>query len=178
VSNSNQDMVSEFHKKNGYPTDHDLATTAWIWSATITIRLFSKVVLFWVKSLQKAACRYQKQHDARLYRLCLIMEEAAEIGLGLSKGDEIEVADGLADLLYVTYGTGVTYWIPLDECFKEVHRANMSKKTRDEKADPRMRDKGNWTPPNIQAAILNGRLYAIRAEQSEHDYKTKYEGKW
>lgn len=176
MNNSNQDMVKEFHKKNGYPVNHSLHSCPGI--RDFIIWLFSKIVLLLVKSCQKSACRYQKQGDARLYRLCLIMEEAAETGLGLARGNEIEVADGLTDLLYVTYGTGVTYFIPLDECFKEVHRANMSKKTRDEKADPRMRDKGNWTPPNIEAAIIKGRMYAIRAEQSEHDYKTYVEGKW
>ena len=37
------------------------------------------------------------------------------------------VADSIADLLYVTYGTAVTYGINIDAIFREVHRSNMTK---------------------------------------------------
>lgn len=33
----------------------------------------------------------------------------------------------LADILYVVYGTAVTFGLPLQEVFEEVHRSNMSK---------------------------------------------------
>lgn len=41
--------------------------------------------------------------------------------------DHVEVADALADIVYVAYGTALTYGIDLDAVLQEVHRSNMSK---------------------------------------------------
>ena len=41
--------------------------------------------------------------------------------------DLVGVADGLADLLYVVFGTAAAYGINIQEVFDEVHRSNMSK---------------------------------------------------
>jgi len=38
-----------------------------------------------------------------------------------------ELADALADSLYVIFGTAVSYGIPIDEVFEEVHKSNMTK---------------------------------------------------
>jgi predicted HAD superfamily Cof-like phosphohydrolase len=38
-----------------------------------------------------------------------------------------EIARELADVVYVAYGTAVTYGIDLDAVLVEIHRANMSK---------------------------------------------------
>jgi phosphoribosyl-ATP pyrophosphohydrolase len=162
-------MVLEFHKKNGYNIGsamfdlHTRTDNGWHIAGFI-LCCVSWCGIIVVKLLQRLANKMQAHGDTRMYRFLLMLEEVCEIGLGLYKDDELEVADGLADLLYVTYGAGVTYYIPLDEVFAEVHRANMSKKTRDEKADPRMRDKGEWTPPCIQGAIYNGRIRMIKEE--------------
>ena len=66
-----------------------------------------------------------------------------------------EVADALADLLYVVFGTAVSYGIPIDEVFAEVHRSNMTKSmNKDEKSIPGKTLKGDsYEPPQI-AAIL------------------------
>ena len=69
---------------------------------------------------------------ARL-RAKLIMEEAAEVEeeLIVLEGDNNidKIAKELADLLYVTYGTVVSYGLTdiMPEVFAEVHRSNMSK---------------------------------------------------
>lgn len=60
-------------------------------------------------------------------RVDLIAEELEELQAAIEDDDIIEIADALTDLLYVVYGAGHTYGIDLDECFKEVHRSNMSK---------------------------------------------------
>lgn len=60
-------------------------------------------------------------------RVKLIEEEFNELQTALDQKDIIEVADGLADLLYVIYGTAITCGINLDPIFQEVHRSNMSK---------------------------------------------------
>ena len=62
-----------------------------------------------------------------MLRTRLIIEEAAELCIALHQRDSIEVADALADLLYVVFGTAIAYGIPIGPVFEEVHRANMSK---------------------------------------------------
>ena len=60
-------------------------------------------------------------------RYNLIKEELDEFEEALKDRDLKEVADGLTDILYVTYGAGHAFGIDLDKCFDEVQRSNMSK---------------------------------------------------
>ena len=53
-------------------------------------------------------------------RYDLIKEELNELELAMKTKNLKEVADALADILYVTYGAGYAYGIDLDKCFKEV----------------------------------------------------------
>lgn len=57
----------------------------------------------------------------------LISEEYWEYDRAVDNGDLINIAQELADILYVVYGAALEYGIPLDEVLAEVHRANMSK---------------------------------------------------
>lgn len=61
----------------------------------------------------------------------LIVEECIEVQEELtSKEPDInKIAKELCDLLYVTYGTIISYGLQdkIDECFTEVHNSNMSK---------------------------------------------------
>jgi len=67
----------------------------------------------------------------------------------------IEIADALADLLYVVFGAALAYGIPIDEVFKEVHRSNMTKSMlKDEKSIKGKTIKGeNYEPPNIKEIL-------------------------
>jgi predicted HAD superfamily Cof-like phosphohydrolase len=67
----------------------------------------------------------------------------------------IEIADALADLLYVVFGAAIAYGIPIDEVFKEVHRSNMTKSMlKDEKSIKGKTIKGpNYEPPNIRKIL-------------------------
>lgn len=65
--------------------------------------------------------------DTRELRIRLMREELKELIDAMDMKDMIEVADGLADLLYVVFGTAVAYGIPMDAIFGEVHRSNMTK---------------------------------------------------
>lgn len=69
----------------------------------------------------------------RFLRMRLIFTEAAELADAIGVDDKVEIADALADLMYVVIGTAVTFGIPLDECFAEVHRSNMTKSAPDER---------------------------------------------
>ena len=60
-------------------------------------------------------------------RVRLIQEELTELIQALATNDEVEVADALTDILYVTYGAGHAFGIDLDKCFDEVQNSNMSK---------------------------------------------------
>ena len=90
-------------------------------------------------------------------RLDLIQEEVDELEDALDKKDIVEIADALTDILYVTYGAGHAFGIPLNECFEEVHRSNMSKLGIDGK--PIYREDGkvlkgrDYTPPQLGKII-------------------------
>ena len=90
-------------------------------------------------------------------RFDLIKEELNELEHAMKTKNLKEIADALTDILYVTYGAGYAYGINLDECFKEVQRANMSKLGNDGK--PIFNDKGkvmkgpNYSPPNLKKFV-------------------------
>lgn len=72
-----------------------------------------------------------------------------------------KVATTLADLQYISYGTAICLNIPLQECFQEVHKSNMTKLI-NFTGKPIYRDDGkilydsSYTPPNIKS-ILDSR---------------------
>jgi predicted HAD superfamily Cof-like phosphohydrolase len=94
---------------------------------------------------------------ARL-RVALLEEEVGEFVAASEKGDLVGIADALADIVYVIYGTALTYGIDLDTVLREVHRSNMSKLGSDGK--PLIREDGKvlksekYLPPDI-ASVLN-----------------------
>jgi len=83
-------------------------------------------------------------------RVELIREELDELIEAIALGDLTEVADALTDILYVTYGAGHAFGIPLDECFAEVQRSNMSKLGEDGK--PMYREDGK---------VMKGPQYSV-----------------
>lgn len=101
----------------------------------------------------------QTPPDYRFLRFNLVAEEASvELLTALMDGDEISLLDALADAVYVIIGTALTYDLPLEAAFAEVHRSNMTKKV----TGARLEDKGSeYSPPDL-ARILrehrNGNL--------------------
>lgn len=90
-------------------------------------------------------------------RTALIEEELAELKDAMFRRDPIDIADAVADLLYVVYGTGIVFGTPVNEVFAEVHRSNMSKLGEDGK--PIYREDGkvlkgpNFRQPAIKTVI-------------------------
>jgi predicted HAD superfamily Cof-like phosphohydrolase len=90
-------------------------------------------------------------------RVALLEEEVGEFVTASEKGDIVGIADALADIVYVIYGTALTYGIDLDSVLQEVHRSNMSKLSSDGK--PLIRDDGKvlkseqYFPPDIPAVL-------------------------
>lgn len=60
-------------------------------------------------------------------RLSLITEENTELQDAVKDKNFVEVADALADILYVTYGAGLALGVDLDTAFAKVHASNMTK---------------------------------------------------
>ena len=91
-------------------------------------------------------------------RLRLVDEEVGELRDAINDRDIVEVADALADILYIVYGTANTFGIDIDACMKEVHRSNMTKLDKDGKVQ--YRDDGKilkgeqYEEPNLLKVLL------------------------
>jgi len=90
-------------------------------------------------------------------RQALIEEEVGELRAAAAAGDLIGVADALADIVYVAYGTAHTYGIDLDAVLDEVHASNMTKLGADgapiRRADGKVLKGPDYRPPDIGAAL-------------------------
>ncbi len=89
----------------------------------------------------------QVNPDRSFFRAKLKKEELGETIEAMAIGDMVEIADGLADQLYVILGTAVEYGIDLEPVFREVHRANMLKIANPDGGKV-MKPTG-WQPPRI-----------------------------
>jgi predicted HAD superfamily Cof-like phosphohydrolase len=90
-------------------------------------------------------------------RVRLIQEEFDELKESMATGNLASVAKEMADLLYVVYGTAVSYGIDMRPVFQEVHRSNLSKVGGYKRAD------GKWMkPPSYSPAQLEPILEAQR----------------
>lgn len=91
----------------------------------------------------------QPPPDDLVLRANLHAEEYIELCEAMGNGDVPEVADALADLIYVLLGTAVSYGINLEPIFWEVHRTNMNKQAGDKRADGKITKPPGWKPPRI-----------------------------
>lgn len=92
-----------------------------------------------------------------LLRANLLEEEYYELADAVSQANITGIADGLADMVYVLYGTALVYGIDLDAVLAEVHRSNMSKLGAD--GQPIYRQDGkvlkgpNYVKPNLAKVL-------------------------
>ena len=91
--------------------------------------------------------------DVLLLRVKLISEECIELIDALGERDLVKVADGIADVLYVVYGTAVTCGIDVEPLFSEIHRSNMSKIGGIKRDDGKVLKPDTYSPPDV-AKIL------------------------
>lgn len=92
-------------------------------------------------------------------RINLIKEEYTELMVELENANSMEnIAKELTDLLVVVYGTGAALGINLDNCYREVHRSNMSKLGEDglpiRREDGKILKGNNYSPADMKK-ILN-----------------------
>lgn len=89
--------------------------------------------------------------DATL-RFRLLLEETNETTQSILREDLEGIADGIVDLIYVAIGAAITYGIPLEECWDEVQRANMSK-TGEKDGGGKITKGPDFVPPNIKKIL-------------------------
>jgi predicted HAD superfamily Cof-like phosphohydrolase len=91
--------------------------------------------------------------NTRALRVRLIQEEFDELKEALDHGDLPAMAKELADLLYVVYGTAVSYGIDMEPVFREVHRSNMSKVGGHKRADGKWVKPADYSPASIEPIL-------------------------
>lgn len=83
-------------------------------------------------------------------------EEACELDEALGGYDLAAVAQELADVVYVAYGTAHYLGIPLDAVIAEVHAANMRKFPEGRavfRSDGKVLKPEGWQPPDVAAVL-------------------------
>lgn len=96
-------------------------------------------------------------YEEELLRRDLLEEEFDEFKEAQSLEDLVGIADALADMAYIIYGTALVYGINLDAVVREVHRSNMTKLGAD--GQPIRRSDGKvlkgplYSPPNIEGVL-------------------------
>jgi predicted HAD superfamily Cof-like phosphohydrolase len=92
-------------------------------------------------------------------RVQMMLEELREFVEAYQQGHLTNQVDSLVDLVYFALGTAVMMGAPFDECFAEVHRANMDKvrvassaeSLRLNKLD--VRKPQGWRPPDLNSIL-------------------------
>jgi predicted HAD superfamily Cof-like phosphohydrolase len=94
--------------------------------------------------------------NERELRIDLLEEEFNEYMEAEKNSDIVEIADALADIIYIACGTAVSYGIPLDKIFDEVHRSNMAKLVDGKvlrREDGKVQKPVGWTAPDIAGVM-------------------------
>lgn len=92
-------------------------------------------------------------------RVNLIKEEAAEFEEAANNQDLIEMADAIADILYVTLGAACALGVDAEALFNEVHRSNMTKVWADGSVRKREADGKILKPPTYSPADIEKVLF-------------------
>jgi predicted HAD superfamily Cof-like phosphohydrolase len=107
--------------------------------------------------------------EVKQLRSDLIMEEFNEFFTAFLRNDLVEMADGCADLIYVLVGTMISYGIPIDRIFTEVHRSNMTKTpvkaTKGKKYGTKTPKGPDYIAPDIKGIIAQPGNLTVLEEQ-------------
>jgi len=113
--------------------------------------------------------------DEKTYALRyeLMREENEEYLEAVQKGDLVEIADALGDMMYILCGTILSHGLQdvIEDVFEEIQRSNMSKL--DENGEPIYREDGkvlkgkNYFRPNIKN-VLEERAATLAKFRKSH----------
>ena len=107
--------------------------------------------------------------QTRALRVRLIQEEFDELKEALAKNDLSSIAKEMADLLYVVYGTAVSYGIDMEPVFREVHRSNMSKVGGYKREDGKWVKPVSYSPAAIEPILVEQAARQDRLVESARD---------
>ncbi len=105
------------------------------------------------------------EYERARLRAELIDEESSETHLAIMRRDIdpsrlptkavllADIADGLADTIFVCIGAALEYGIDIDRVFAEVHRSNMTKTVGHARADGKIMKGPDFEPPRIREII-------------------------
>lgn len=110
--------------------------------------------------------------ETKRLRIRLIQEEFDELKEAMASGDLAAVAKEMADLLYVTYGTAVSYGIDMEPVFQEVHRSNLSKVGGYKRADGKWVKPPTYSPADTNTILEAQRTQLLAASRSTHTSST------
>lgn len=95
-----------------------------------------------------------KEHELRVD---LINQEVCELFDAMASHNIVEIADALADIIYVVKGTANTYGIDLGRVFNIVQKSNMMKVGPDGHVTKnplgKVQKPEGWKPPDIRAEL-------------------------
>lgn len=92
----------------------------------------------------------------RHLRIKILSEEWQEYLTAEMNDDIVEIADGLADMIYVICGTAHEYGIPLEEIMKAVCESNNAKIVDGKllkREDGKVMKPEDWSPPDVAGII-------------------------
>jgi len=89
-----------------------------------------------------------------------MMEEVEEYAEAMYDRDIVEMADGLADLIYFAIGTALYHGIDLRTVMDEVHKSNMTK-TPDSQNYKNCVKGPDFKKPNIVKALREGKVRRV-----------------
>lgn len=96
--------------------------------------------------------------EVRKLRIALLKEEFEEYLEGEKNNDIVEIADALGDMLVIIFGTSLSYGIPLDKVFNEIHVSNMTKVINGKvirRMDGKIMKPASYEPPNIEKILFD-----------------------
>jgi predicted HAD superfamily Cof-like phosphohydrolase len=110
----------------------------------------------------------QVDERTRVLRERLIQEEFEELREAMAKRDLTAIAKELADVLYVVYGTAVSYGIDMRPVFREVHRSNMSKIGGYKREDGKWVKPPTYSPASVEPILAEQQRAPERMVESSH----------
>ena len=90
----------------------------------------------------------------RQLRYDLEDEEHDELWEAWKDDNLVEIADALADKIYIAIGTALSYGIPLGDVWDEVHRSNMAKEGGGKRGDGKIQKPKGWVPPDVKGCLV------------------------